>query len=38
MATVTIMRTYFRENINVTAETVQNITDQGLDDFDSLVE
>ena len=38
MADVAIMRTYFREVINVSAETDRTITNQGLDDFDSLVE
>ena len=38
MAAVEITRTYFRDVINVSAETAQTIIDQGLDDFDSLVE
>ena len=38
MAAVTIMRTYFLVVINISAETAWNIIDQGLDDFDSLVE
>ena len=32
------MRTYFRVVINVTSETAQTIINQGLDEFDSLVE
>ena len=32
------MRTYFRVVINVSAETARTIIDQGLDNFDSLVE
>ena len=32
------MRTYFRDVINVSAETARTIINQGLDDFDSLVE
>ena len=38
MAAVAIMRTYFRVIINVSAETARTIIDQGLDDFDYLVE
>ena len=38
MAAVTMMITYFRVVINVSAETARNIIGQGLDDFDSLVE
>ena len=38
MAAVTIMRTYLWVVINVSAETPRTIIDQGLDDFDSLVE
>ena len=38
MAAVAIMRTYSQEVTNVSAETAQIIIDQGLDDFDSLVE
>ena len=38
MASVAIMRTYFRDVINVSAETARTIIDQGLDDFDSLME
>ena len=38
MAAVAIMRTYFRDIINVSAETAWTIIDQGLDDFDSFVE
>ena len=38
MAAIAIMRTYFQDVINVSAETDRNIIDQGLDDFDSLVE
>ena len=38
MASVAIMRTYFRDVINVSAETARTIINQGLDDFDSLVE
>ena len=32
------MRTYFRYIINVSGETSRTIIDQGLDDFNSLVE
>ena len=38
MAAVVIMRTYFRFVINVSAETSRTAIDQGLDEFDSLVE
>ena len=38
MAAVAVMRTYFRDVINVSAETARNIIDQGLGEFDSLVE
>ena len=38
MDAVTIMRTNFQDVINVSAETAWNIIDQGLNDFDSLVE
>ena len=38
MSAVAIMRTYFRVVINVSAETARTIIDQGLDNFDSLVE
>ena len=38
MAAVAIMRTYFWFVINVSAETSRTIIDQGLDEFDSLVE
>ena len=38
MAAVKITRTYFRVVINVSSETARTIIDQGLDDFDSLVE
>ena len=38
MAAVEIMITYFRVVINVSAEMARTIINQGLDDFDSLVE
>ena len=38
MAAITIMRTYFQVVINVSKEKARNIIDQGLDDFDYLVE
>ena len=38
MAAVAIMRTYFRDVINFSEETARTIIDQGLYDFDSLVE
>ena len=38
MTAVAIIRTYFRDVINVSAETAWTIINQGLDDFDSLVE
>ena len=38
MAAVAITRTYFRVVITISAETARTITDQGLNDFDSLVE
>ena len=38
MAAVLITRTYFRFVINVSSETSRTIINQGLDDFDSLVE
>ena len=38
MAAVAIMRTYFLDVINVSAETARTIIDQGLDEFDDLVE
>ena len=38
MAAVAIMRPYFWVVINVSSETARTIIDQGLDDFDSLVE
>ena len=38
MAAIMIMRTYFWVVINVSSETARNIIDQGLDDFDYLVE
>ena len=38
MAAGAIMRTYFQDVINISAETARTIIDQGLDDFDSLVE
>ena len=38
MAAVAITRKYFWDVINVSAETARTIIDQGLDDFDSLVE
>ena len=38
MTAVAIIRTYFRDVINVSAETARTIIDQGLYDFDSLVE
>ena len=38
MAAVAIMRTYFRDVINVSPETARTIINQGLDDLDSLVE
>ena len=38
MAAVTIIRTYFRVIMNVSVETAQIIINQGLDDFDPLVE
>ena len=38
MAAVTIMRTYFRVVINVSSETAWTIIDQGINEFDSLVE
>ena len=38
MAAVAITRTYFRDAIDVSEETSRTIIDQGLDDFDSLVE
>ena len=38
MAAVAIMRTYFRDVMNVSAETARTIINQGIDDFDSLVE
>ena len=37
MAAVAIMRTNFRDVINVLSETARTIIDQGLDDFNSLV-
>ena len=36
MANIAIMRTYFQDVINVSAETARWIVDQGLDDFDTL--
>ena len=38
MDSVTIIRTYFRVLINVSSETARTIIDQGIDDFNSLVE
>ena len=38
MDAVAIVRTHFRDVINVSEETAWNIIDQVLDDFDSLVE
>ena len=38
MDVVTIMRTYFWDVINVSAEIARTIIDQELDDFDPLVE
>ena len=38
MAAVAITRKYFWDVINVSAETARTIIDQGLDEFDSLVE
>ena len=38
MASVAIMKTYFRVVINISSETARTIIDQGLYDFDSLVE
>ena len=38
MAAVAITRTYFRDVIDVTSETVWTIIDQGLNEFNSLVE
>ena len=38
MTAVAIMRKYFRVVINVSPETARTIIDQGLDEFDSLVE
>ena len=38
MAYVAIMRMYFLDVINVSAETARTIINQGLDDFDSLLE
>ena len=38
MAAVAITRTYFRDVTNVSSEIVQTIINQGLDDFDSLME
>ena len=38
MAAVKIMKTYFRVVINVSAETARTIINQGLDDFNSVVE
>ena len=38
MAAVAIMRTYFRVVIYVSEETARTFIDQGLDDFDYLVE
>ena len=38
MAEIAIMITYFRDVFNVSAETARTIINQGLDDFDSLVE
>ena len=38
MAAIAIMRTYFRVVINVSSEMARTIIDQGLDDFNSLVE
>ena len=38
MAAVAIMRTYFQDVINVSAETARTIINQGLDDFYSVVE
>ena len=38
MAAVVIMRTFFRHVINVSAEMDRTIMDQGLDDFNFLVE
>ena len=38
MADIVIMITYFRDVVNVSAETAWSIIDQRLDDFDSLVE
>ena len=37
MAAVSIMRTYFRNVINVSAETARTIIDQRRNDFDSIV-
>ena len=38
MAAVAIIRTYFRVVINVSSETARTVINQGLDDFDFLVE
>ena len=38
MAAVTIIRTYFQDVINVSAETARTIIGQVLDDFDYFVE
>ena len=38
MAVLAIMRMYFRVVINVSSETARTIIDQGLNDFNSLVE
>ena len=38
MASVAITRTYFRAVINVSAEMSRTIIDQGINDFNSLVE
>ena len=38
MDVIAIMRTYFRVVINVSSETGQTIINQGIDEFDSLVE
>ena len=38
MANIAIMRTYFQDVVNVSAETSRIIVDQGLDDFSTLVD
>ena len=38
MANIVIMRTYFQDVVNVSAEASRIIVDQGLDDFITLVD